>query len=247
MIFIVGDIHGEITKLKNLIQAIENTDSNSSYVFLGDYLDKGEDAFETLNFLVDLSQRSDCVFLIGNHEYIWLTYDENNEKARNYLLRHGGKETMRSLNAASIEATKDKLLSNFFIFFSQLQKYWKNEDYIVVHSGIPVENFEVDIDEIPINRLLFNRYNFIKASKLYQKKYKIVFGHTGFYSPYVDNFKIGIDTAACFLENQPLTAYCPELNMFVDSHGNKKKIDLISRNCCPNIVRVRPWRNDELS
>lgn len=118
MIYIVGDIHGEVTKLSKLIQTIENIDSDPRFVFLGDYLDKGEDAFEALNFLVDLNQRRDCVFLVGNHEYIWLNYEENNEKYRKYLLRFGGKETMRSLNAKTLEETKDKLLSNFNFFLT---------------------------------------------------------------------------------------------------------------------------------
>lgn len=128
-----------------------------------------------------------------------------------------------------------------------MKPYWKGEKYIAVHSGIPVENYQTNIEDIPIDQLLFNRYNFIKVDRLFLDKYKVVFGHTGFYSPYVDNYKIGIDTAACFLETQPLTAYCTESNLLIDSSGKRKKIDEISGNYCPNIVRVKPWRNNAIS
>jgi hypothetical protein len=40
----------------------------------------------------------------------------------------------------------------------------------------------------------------------------VIFGHTGFYYPYSNEYKIGVDTAACFLETQPLTAFCIENN-----------------------------------
>ena len=116
MNYIIGDIHGEIKKLINLIETIEKSDQNPTYVFLGDYLDKGEDVLETLKFLTDLNKNKDCTFLIGNHEYIWLNFDENDENSRKYILNYGGKATMRSLKTNSLQEAKNILLDKFSFF-----------------------------------------------------------------------------------------------------------------------------------
>ena len=42
------------------------------------------------------------------------------------------------------------------------------------------------------------------------KNKKIIFGHTAFFTPYVVNYKIGIDTETCYSKEQPLTSFCLE-------------------------------------
>ena len=42
MNFVIGDIHGEVTKLKSLIKLIDKNEANPSFIFIGDYIDKGE-------------------------------------------------------------------------------------------------------------------------------------------------------------------------------------------------------------
>ncbi len=239
MIYVVGDIHGEITKLKNLITNIECNDKNASYIFIGDYLDKGEDVFATLNYLTELNKKKECRFLIGNHEYLWLHYEKNDELSETYLMKYGGKETLKSLHVRTMYDAKKRLLDVFSSFFDLLQPYWNNDKFVVVHSGIPPEFYKTSINEIPINKFLFNRYDFIKERKLYYHKYKIIFGHTGFYYPYVDDFKIGIDTGACFLKTQPLTAICLDENTFIDSDNNRLSLNSFSKIYCPNIIRVK--------
>ena len=47
MKFIIGDIHGEITKLKLLVKFIKDIDDKPELIFIGDYLDKGESSKKT--------------------------------------------------------------------------------------------------------------------------------------------------------------------------------------------------------
>jgi diadenosine tetraphosphatase ApaH/serine/threonine PP2A family protein phosphatase len=112
---------------------------------------------------------------------------------------------------------------------------------VITHSGIPPELFMVNLENIPCDRLLFNRYDFISTDQLYFGK-RVIFGHTGFYSPYFDGFKIGIDTAACYLEEQPLTAFCIEDEFFIDSGKNIVKLTNLDQTFCPAIPRVKAWR-----
>jgi diadenosine tetraphosphatase ApaH/serine/threonine PP2A family protein phosphatase len=111
----------------------------------------------------------------------------------------------------------------------------------MTHSGIPPGYFDIEISRIPQEKLLFNRYDFISSEKFFFGK-KIIFGHTGFFSPLYDTFKIGIDTAACYIESQPLTAFCAEGEFFIDSTGNRFLLNAIDLSCCPVIPRVKPWR-----
>ncbi len=87
MHYVIADIHGETTKLKKLINHIISIDTRPEFIFIGDYIDKGEDAKATLDFLLDLKSKYSCVFIIGNHEYCWLNINDYTD----YLLKYGGK------------------------------------------------------------------------------------------------------------------------------------------------------------
>ena len=61
MRFVIGDIHGEISKLKLLIKYILTLDKDPELIFIGDYLDKGEDPLAVLEFLISLNKQYDCI------------------------------------------------------------------------------------------------------------------------------------------------------------------------------------------
>ncbi len=242
MTYIIGDIHGELTKLKQLIRNITEKDPGCVFVFIGDYLDKGEDPYNTLVYLCELSNKYICTFLYGNHEYLWLNLQEGDTQTEAYLLKYGAINTLRSFQAKNIIETREKLLNQFGVFFSSLKPFWKNDQYVAVHSGISPEDYNTLLEEIPLKKLLFNRYDFIKQKQLYLDRYKVIFGHTGFYRPYIDKYKLGVDTAACFTEQQPLTAFCTRLEQFIDSDNNRYLMSELPLDRCPNIPRIKPWR-----
>ena len=65
-IHFIGDVHGCYDALIKLIG--KNINRNELYVFCGDYIDRGIQNARTLNFLFELSQRKNVIFLEGNHE-----------------------------------------------------------------------------------------------------------------------------------------------------------------------------------
>lgn len=67
----IGDLHGEYTLLTTLIQNLQ-PGHGDRLVFLGDYIDRGEDSPKTVEFLRHLSREVHCVFLRGNHEDLLL-------------------------------------------------------------------------------------------------------------------------------------------------------------------------------
>ena len=238
MKFVIGDIHGEITKLKLLVKFIMNIDDKPEIIFIGDYLDKGESSKKTLDFLIQLKNELKCVFVEGNHEYQWMNVSKENN-IEEYLLKYGGLSTIDSFsNIENVFQMKKILLSQYADFFKNLIPYWENENYVITHSGIPPECYNKKLKDINKRLLLFNRYDFIKMKKKYFNKI-IIFGHTGFFSPYYDGVKIGLDTAACYFKNQPITAFCLEKKFFINSDNFKQNLKEIDLNSCPNIARTK--------
>src|SRR5438105_13479 len=69
--YAVGDLHGEVTLLQRLLALLPLREGDT-LVFLGDYLDRGEDSAATIATLRTLARQRACVFLRGNHEDAWL-------------------------------------------------------------------------------------------------------------------------------------------------------------------------------
>jgi serine/threonine protein phosphatase 1 len=68
--YAIGDLHGEVTLLTMLL-AQRAPRQQDILVFLGDYLDRGEDALATVEILTVLAESCQCIFLRGNHDEAW--------------------------------------------------------------------------------------------------------------------------------------------------------------------------------
>ncbi|XP_071694934.1 tyrosine-protein phosphatase RLPH2-like [Rutidosis leptorrhynchoides] len=76
VVICIGDIHGYVTKIKNLWSNLQNQINQSEFesahiIFLGDYCDHGPDTREVLDFLISLPSKhpkQSHVFLAGNHD-----------------------------------------------------------------------------------------------------------------------------------------------------------------------------------
>ena len=66
-LFVVSDIHGHYTLLKNALDkaGFDKEDPNHLLVCCGDYFDRGSENVEVLKFFERLKH---CVLLRGNHE-----------------------------------------------------------------------------------------------------------------------------------------------------------------------------------
>ncbi len=235
MTYVIGDIHGEITKLKSLMTQLTSIDK---LIFIGDYINKGENSKQTLDFLIYISKKYHAIFLMGNHEYYWLKYIKNGFH-KEKLLKYG---------LSTLEDFKIPLKDVFHTiylpyksFFDNLKSYYQTESYFISHSGVNLKYINSKLEDIPDEAFLFERYDFIRYQNKFQNKI-MIFGHTAFAYPYIDDVKIGIDTSAVYGTSNSLTAYCLEENSFIDHTGNKKHISEYSKNSCPIIIRNDPYR-----
>lgn len=221
--YVIGDIHGNIIALKKLISHLRNP---RQLIFLGDYIDKGIYVKECIEFLIKLQLETECIFLIGNHEYALREYyTTHNKKWLTFLEKYGGKQTVYSY--INVENVSDKTLMyaietmkklKHWNFINKLQIYYETEEYFIFHSGYDISfEFVSDIIENNMESILFSRNQFINSTKLLEGK-KLIFGHTAFKTPYIDNYKIGIDTGAGYGEE--LTAFNIDEKYFINSLGD---------------------------
>lgn len=236
MTFVIGDIHGEISKLKQLINHIYALDKNSQLIFLGDYINKGEDSKAVLDYLIQLDN---AVFLMGNHEYYYLKYLENGN-FKEQVYKYGSETTFIDFDM-NLTNIKEKLYIPYKAFFDNLKLYYETDKYFISHAGIDVNFIAKSLNGIPTEKFLFNRYDFFKYNKKIRGKIAI-FGHTGFSYPYYDGYKIGIDTAATYAKDNPLTAYCSDDSTFINNLGDRYSLDELNLDKSPWINRIEPYR-----
>ena len=100
MYYIFGDIHGCLKNLENILDQIKDiiTDDDQ-IIFLGDYIDRGEFSYEVIEFLIDISEKYNAIFLQGNHEDMLIKYKSGMFDFRIYL-ENGGMATLNSYRNA---------------------------------------------------------------------------------------------------------------------------------------------------
>jgi len=70
--YAIGDLHGEVTLLRRLLAQVPLREDDT-VVFLGDYVDRGEDSAATVAAVRDFAREHPaCVFLRTNYEDDWL-------------------------------------------------------------------------------------------------------------------------------------------------------------------------------
>lgn len=64
----IGDIHGCYTALKEYIESVGGIKDDELWVFTGDYIDRGIENAEVLNFLISICEKPNVCLLEGNHD-----------------------------------------------------------------------------------------------------------------------------------------------------------------------------------
>lgn len=90
----VGDIHGAFRSLVALADFVPFL-ADDKLVMLGDYVDKGPQSREVVDWLIDWSARGRLVALRGNHELMMLRARDDAPSLRNWILA-GGDTTLAS-------------------------------------------------------------------------------------------------------------------------------------------------------
>ena len=191
-IFIIGDIHGCLDMLKKLIHKIAWNPLNDRLIFIGDYIDRGEDIKSVIDFILELKNESPLVeCLIGNHEKMFLDYLTGDDIESSIL--NGGLSTIRSYKKCKKNEGDQLVPQSHLSFFYSLLPMIELEEYYLVHAGFrPC----IKVKEQSLNDMIWIRDEFIYSDYDFGKV--VIFGHTPFDKPLIMNNKVGIDTGAVF-------------------------------------------------
>ncbi|MEO9892693.1 metallophosphoesterase [Aurantibacter sp.] len=125
---VIGDIHSGLRALKQVFERAQITTADR-LIFLGDYVDGWSEAVETVDFLSELDETHQCIFLRGNHDELcldWLSNDEINE----VWLQHGGQATFDSYRN-DVDASDLHMM-----FYEGLKNYYIDEqNRLYLHAG----------------------------------------------------------------------------------------------------------------
>lgn len=191
-IFAVGDIHGCLDKLVSLMDIIEIDLQRDTLVFIGDYIDRGPDSREVVDYLLDLGpQENRIVFLKGNHELMLQDYLTGVDRLT--FLYNGGDATLDSYTRRGVQSEEDLIPPRHLEFFDNLSLYYETDLYIFVHGGLKAN---IPLAEQHEWDMLWIRDEFIYSDYDFGKR--VIFGHTPFRKPLILDNKIGIDTGAVY-------------------------------------------------
>jgi len=202
----VGDIHGELDHLLEVMESVKPTDSDF-IVFLGDYVDRGPKIVETLEYLMDFQKRfPSTVFLRGNHEAMlldgWKFILDGDPRAQLWITHNGGKETVEQINATGLGFGR---YVHWVYHNTEICKVVETEakTYYFSHAGWDIYRGLKEQAEEPDETILLWSRRHLEGSAHAMKKNWIpdgiaVFGHTPMLKPFVSKWGIGLDTGAVF-------------------------------------------------
>jgi len=224
MRYIVGDIHANIRELENLLRLLHIAPADE-LIFLGDYIDKLPYTQQTLALLTALQSECNCIFLKGNHEYVWDQYvNERKIERQSFLLQFGGAETLREYRPEAQQAllqndlqTLREVLDPYFLLISQMKDWRSVDGYLALHAGLLEEQYEQ-------SPLVFREANyFVRPERIpFEKKYLdcdvLVAGHTHLSDePTIKRGYINIDLGAGY--GKFLGAFSTEEHCIIRSDG----------------------------
>ena len=137
-IYVVPDIHGEYTKLVNVMEKINKVRKpNETIVFLGDYIDRGKRSKDVVNYMFEIMSNDDnVVALLGNHDDEFYSIMERAERLNIYDIEWLSRyciETLSSYGVSTLplkyNSVEDNMRDNFDFIKEELIKLKKSDDY----------------------------------------------------------------------------------------------------------------------
>ena len=223
LIYAIGDVHGQITMLRTMMELLKDQSlrEQDQLVFLGDYVDRGEDSKAVLDTLIALQEeRPNTVFLRGNHEQLMLDARDSEPPARgstpdSFLLsddtrlwfHNGGEDTLFAyqdeMNDEQFLKWWEAIPEAHWEFLRATQMEYITPRYFFVHAGLLPRGKTWEGQGDGRDLRLWIREPFISSKDDFDGRV-VVFGHTPTQRVLVERNKISIDTGAVF--GGPLTA-----------------------------------------
>lgn len=169
--FAVSDVHGCAKSFRALVQKKIDLGPKDELYLLGDYIDRGPDSKDVIDFIIELKNAGFKVHCLrGNHEDMMLSA-LNSKKDLDLWVYNGGGATLKSFKAQGV----DQISIRYINLIKEFDFYLKVDDYLLVHAGL---NFRQQ-DPLTVNKdMLWIRYWTDRINKRWLGNRKIIYGHT---------------------------------------------------------------------
>lgn len=205
----VGDIHGRLDLLDRLLRKLDSPEGQwlaaFPLIFVGDYIDRGEQSAQVLGRLHGLTQtRANVICLLGNHEQMMLDFLAAPEEKGARWVRYGGLQTLASFglsyisenaSAAQWREIAERLAK---ALGPELRRWlegrpllWTSGNVTVVHAAADPQR---PLDRQERQTLLWGHPEFETTPR--EDGQWIVHGHTIIDQPQARAGRIAIDTGA---------------------------------------------------
>jgi serine/threonine protein phosphatase 1 len=210
VIYAVGDIHGRYDLFSRLLDRILQDaaacELTPKIVFLGDYVDRGENARDTVDLLIALADQTEIetVFLMGNHEQMLLGFLRDPSLGPRWL-QNGGLQTLASYRVGSAGNYRDagealnlrgaliEALGPHLGFFEGLRLSHHEGNLFFAHAGADPA---LPTDEQEIATLMWGCERFRRMDR--DDGVWVVHGHYVVEEPVAERGRIAVDTGAYF-------------------------------------------------
>jgi serine/threonine protein phosphatase 1 len=192
--YAIGDIHGSLQKLRELMTLCRrHADGRpATFIFLGDYIDRGPDSRGVVEALIELQSRQPdrVITLKGNHEAVAVEVVDGDTDPQTWL-REGGTATLRSYR---VDDARD-LPAEHVAWLRMLPLSYDDGERFFVHAGIDPDK---PLDAQSDRDLIWIREPFLSDARDHGRL--IVHGHT----PQRDGMpdfrgnRLNLDTGAVF-------------------------------------------------
>jgi serine/threonine protein phosphatase 1 len=155
-ILAIGDIHGCLTALTTLLDAVA-PQPDDLLITLGDYVDRGPNSREVLDILLKLHATGRLIALRGNHD-VMMVNSRYTEEERPMWLACGGKQTLESYGLDPLQNYPGELKNIPASHWSFLEEncinYYETDTHFFVHANAYPD---IPLDEQPDYMLFWEK------------------------------------------------------------------------------------------
>lgn len=126
----IGDIHGCYTALRQYLDDNGGIKDDEMYIFVGDYIDRGVENAEVVEFLLSVYQKPNVFLIEGNHErWLWIWANGGISKSKEFEF-----VTKTQLENAGIDK---KAVRQLYRKIAQCAYYtYGDNTFVVTHAGL---------------------------------------------------------------------------------------------------------------
>lgn len=166
-LIVIGDIHGCFHTLKALFEKLDYDKTSDVLVFVGDYIDRGQNSYEVVEMVRNLqldAGEENVICLRGNHE----------QMAIDAVRHHKGKLWLRNGGQATIDSFHDKNMDLLptIRWFESLPLVYDTPEIIFCHAGLTYPKLS---DNSPMDFLWGRDWIYLDSEP---REKQVVFGHT---------------------------------------------------------------------